>query len=361
MRRIRIDELKSGMIVAHTIMDCDGRILLRSGIQLNENYIKRLSEFGLNSVYIRDSLDGVEVRDVISDETRLESIKIVKDSFQQLENQHKLNVRMVQSMVDKIIDDLLSDINVLVNFNDIRTFDDYTFGHSVNVAVLAIMTGITLGFNELQLKELGIGAILHDIGKTRIDKNILSKTGDLSKDEFNEIKRHTYYGFEILRQYPDVSLMSAHVALQHHERWDGNGYPRRLAGDNIIEYARIVTVCDVYDALVSDRPYRAAYTVNQALNILKRMSGIYLDPNCVDALISNIAVFPVGSVVELSTGELGVVVDVNKATPSRPIVRLIFDRYGKRLQHPYEVDLSKYSTVIVTKTLQEEAIQKLLN
>lgn len=361
MRRIRVDELKSGMVVARTITDGDGRILLRSGIQLNENYIKRLSEFGLNSVYIRDSLGGVEVRDVISDETRLESIKIVKDSFQQLENQHKLNVRMVQSMVDKIIDDLLSDINVLVNFNDIRTFDDYTFGHSVNVAVLAIMTGITLGFNELQLKELGIGAILHDIGKTRIDKNILSKTGDLSKDEFNEIKRHTYYGFEILRQYPDVSLMSAHVALQHHERWDGNGYPRRLAGDNIIEYARIVTVCDVYDALVSDRPYRAAYTVNQALNILKRMSGLFLDPSCVDALITNIAVFPVGSVVELSTGEIGVVVDVNKEAPNRPIVRLVFDRCGKRLQHPYEVDLSKYSTVVVTKTLQEEAIQKLIN
>jgi len=349
------------MIVARTIIDSEGRVLLRSGIQLNENYIDKLRSMGLNSVYIRDSLNGVEVRDVIRDETRVETIRVVKDSFRALENQHKLNIHLVKSMVDQIIDELLSDLNVLVNLNDIRAFDDYTFAHSVNVAVLAIMTGITLGYHDLQLKELGVGAILHDIGKTRIDKSILSKPGDLSKEEFLEVKRHTNYGFEILRQYHDVSLLSAHVAFQHHERWDGNGYPRGLAGDNIIDYARIVAVCDVYDALLADRPYRAAYTVNQALTVLKRMGGIYLDPHCVDALISNIAIYPIGSVVELSTKEVGVVVDVNKEAPSRPIIRLVFDRYGNRLQRPHEVDLSKYTTVIVTKSLSEEAIQKLMH
>lgn len=361
MRRIRINELKSGMIVARTITDSEGRILLRSGIQLNESYIDKLRGIGLNSVYIRDSLNGIEVRDVISDETRIETIRVVKESFRGLENQHKLNIRMVKSMVDQIIDELLAELNVLVNLNDIRAFDDYTFAHSVNVAVLSIMTGITLGYHDMQLKELGVGAILHDVGKTRIDKSILSKPGDLSKEEFSEVKRHTNYGFEILRQHPDVSLLSAHVAFQHHERWDGNGYPRGLAGDNIIDYARIVAVCDVYDALLADRPYRAAYTVNQALTVLKRMGGIYLDPHCVDALISNIAVYPIGSVIELSTGEVGVVVDVNKEAPTRPIVRLVFDRYGCLLQRPQEVDLSKYSTVIVTKSLSEEAIQKLMH
>ncbi len=361
MRRIRINELKNGMVVARTITDSDGRILLRSGIQLNEGYIDKLRNLGLNSVYIRDAFNDVEVHDVISDKTRLEAIRVIKDNFNALENQHKLNIRAVKTMVDQIIDELLADLTVLVNLNDIRAFDDYTFAHSVNVAVLSIMTGITLGYNNLQLKELGVGAILHDIGKTRIDKDILSKTGDLSKEEFDEVKRHTVYGFEILRHYPDVSLISAHIAFQHHERWDGNGYPRGLAREDILEYARIVSVCDVYDALLADRPYRASYTVTQALTILKRMGGIFLDKRCVDAFICNIAVYPIGSVVELSTGEVGVVVDVNKESPTRPIVRLVIDRYGGRLQRLQEVDLSKYTTVIVARNLGEEAVQKLLS
>lgn len=359
MRRIRISELNSGMIVARTITDSEGRILLRSGVQLNEHYIDKLSALGLQSIYIRDAFDGVEVRDVISEETRQETIKVVKDNFRRLENQHKLNIRLVQTMVDQIIDELLSDLNVLVNLIDICTFDDYTFAHSANVAVLSIMTGITLGYNDLQLKELGVGAILHDIGKTRIDKNILHKPNDLTKEEFNEVKRHTNYGFEILRQYPDVSLLSAHIAFQHHERWDGNGYPRGLAHHDIIPYARIVAVCDVYDALLADRPYRIAYTVNQALMILKRMGGIYLDSQCVDALISNIAVYPIGAVVQLNTGEIGIVVDVNKEAPTRPIIKLICDCYGGKLQRTGEVDLSKYTTITIAKSLSEEATQRL--
>ena len=157
-------------------------------------------------------------------------------------------------MVDQIIDELLADLSVLVNLTDIRTFDDYTFASLSNVSVLAIMTGITMGYNDLQLKELGVGAILHDLGKIRIDKSILSKTGELSKEEYEEVKRHPVYGFEILRQYQDVSLLSANVAFQHHERWDGSGYPRGLSGENILEYARIVAACDVYDALLADRP-----------------------------------------------------------------------------------------------------------
>lgn len=361
MRRIRINELNSGMIVARTIADSEGRILLRAGVQLDEKYIDKLRSLDLQSIYIHDAFNGAQVHDVINEETRQQTIKVVKDNFLRLENQHKLNIRVVKAMVDQIIEELLTDLNVLVNLNDIRTFDDYTFGHSVNVAVLSIMTGITLGYNDRQLKELGVGAILHDIGKTRIDKSILSKPGDLSKDEFNEVKRHTNYGFEILRQYPDVSLLSAHIAFQHHERWDGNGYPRGLTRDDIIDYARIVAVCDVYDALLADRPYRNSYTVNQALTVLKRMGGIYLDPHCVDALISNIAVYPIGTIVELNTGEVGIVVDVNKEAPTRPIVRLLFDQNRGKVALPQEADLSKYTTVMVTKSLSEETLRKLLH
>jgi HD-GYP domain-containing protein (c-di-GMP phosphodiesterase class II) len=155
-------------------------------------------------------------------------------------------------------------------------------------------------------------------------------------------------------------LFSAHIALQHHERWDGKGYPRGLTGEDIHEYARIVAVADVYDALLADRPYRSGYTVNQALTIMKRMAGIHLDPKCLMALIANIAIYPIGSLVELNNGSIGIVVDVNKEIPTRPVVKILYDPCNRRLHHGHEVDLSKLSTILIIRSLSEADFAELL-
>lgn len=349
------------MIVAKAIYNSDGGVLLRSGVKLTDIFINRLSTLAIPSVYIKDSLfDDSKYQDVISEETRIATIRAVKESFNNLEQARRLNISMVQSLVDNILDELLENPNVLINLSDIRLFDDYTFAHSVNVCVLALLTAIILGYDKYKLKELGIGALLHDVGKTRIDKEILNKPDDLTKDEFEEIKRHTEYGFEILRQYPDVSLLAAHIALQHHERWDGYGYPRSLAGENIHEYARITAVADVYDALLADRPYRPSYTINQAITIIKRMSVIYLDERCVNALVANVAVYPLGSIVQLNTGDYGIITDVNQDTPTRPVIKVFCDKHGRRLPHEHEIDLSKLSTIVIFKILSQEEVESLL-
>ncbi|MEN6463184.1 MAG: HD-GYP domain-containing protein [Syntrophomonas sp.] len=357
MRRVRIEDLRLGMEVARTVFDSNGRVLLQVGVKLSDSFIARLGELGIPSLYIQDEFDnGLSVADVVAEETRVEAIKAVKTNFRLLEQQKKINIRIVQTMVDNLIDELLANNHVLVNLADIRTFDDYTFAHSVNVCILSIMCGITLSYHDLKLKELGIGALLHDIGKTKVDISILNKEEELTREEFIEIKKHSEYGFNILRQYPDVSLLSAHIAFQHHERWDGKGYPRQLDGDKILEYARIVAVADVYDALLADRPYRPSYSVSQAITILQRMSGIYLDPECVTALVANIAIYPIGSIVELNSGDIGIVVDNNKETPNRPILKIVYDTKNQRMIRPHEVDLSKLSTVVIRKTLTEEDI-----
>lgn len=348
------------MVVARAIFDSEGRILLHSGIALNENYIIRLASIGIASVYIQDEEFGdTPVPDVVSETTRSETARVVKQSFHNLETERKLNIRLVKHVVDNIIDELLANYNVLIHLSDIRAFDDYTFAHSVNVCILSIMTGVTMGYHDLKLRELGLGALLHDVGKIRIDDNILNKPDDLTHDEYAEVKHHTEYGFEMLRHQEDVPLLSAHIAYQHHERWDGQGYPRNLVGTGIHEYARIVAVADIYDALMADRPYRPSYSLNQALNIVKRMSGIHLDPACVTALMSNIAVYPIGTIVELSTGDIGVVVDVNKDYPTRPVIRIVYDRNARRLNQPHEVDLSKLSTIVVRRSLTNEQVEDL--
>ncbi|MDD2510808.1 MAG: HD-GYP domain-containing protein [Syntrophomonas sp.] len=360
MRRVSIYELDPGMVVAQAIFNSEGRVLLHAGVQLNENYIHGLQKAGIVSVYIRDELfdESDAVNDIISEKIRLKAIKTLKQSFVLMEKQHQLNLHAVKNIVDEIIDEIMQNPNILVNLSDIRSFDDYTYAHSVNVGVLSIMSGINLNYKQSQLKELGIGALLHDIGKIKIDKNILNKPDDLSREEFNEVKRHAKAGFDILRQHSELSLLSAHIAFQHHERWDGQGYPRQLAGEGIHEYARIVAVADVYDALVADRPYRPAYSITQAISILKRMTGLFLDPQCVKAFLYNIAVYPLGSLLELNTGELGTVVDINRKTPAQPVVKVLYDR-NWRMIDPYELDLSKISSLQVKSVLSEGQIKKL--
>lgn len=353
-----MDMLQPGMQVARTIYDSDGNCLLAAGMVLNEYYIRRLGELNVASVYVKDDLfDSLgEIPDVISEQTRVETVKTVKKTFLALETNRRINTRNVKKMVDSILDDLMSRTDVLVNLVDIRAYDDYTFSHSVNVCILSLLTGLTMGYHELKLKELGIGALLHDIGKIRLAKEVLNKRGELSRSEYEEIKKHTTYGYQILRTYDDIPLLSAHIAYQHHERWDGKGYPRNLTREDIHEYARIVAVADVYDALLADRPYRSAYTVNQAVAILTHMSEIYFDPRPTAALIANVAIYPIGSVVMLNTGEIGMVVDVNRNTPTRPVIRVMFNRYRKRLKTPHEIDLASLTTIYITQILTEKDV-----
>jgi HD-GYP domain-containing protein (c-di-GMP phosphodiesterase class II) len=221
------------------------------------------------------------------------------------------------------------------------------------------MTGISLGFDQLKLKELGTGALIHDIGKTRLDKDLLNKPGELTPEEYEQIKLHSEYGFEILRVNREISLLSAHIAYQHHEHWDGRGYPRGLAGEEIHYYSRIVTVADVFDALVADRPYRKAYSTNQAITLMRRMAGIHFEPHLLEIMISNIAEFPIGSVVALSSGEIGVVVDTNREVSTKPIVRVVFNKRWQPLAQQREVDLIKDGTIHISGVLSEEEVSRL--
>lgn len=361
MRRISVNNAQQGMINARAIYSSEGKILLADGIALNDFYITRLKELGILSLYIRDEFAGeLSIPEVVSDKTRVETTKLIRQAFTQIESSRRINILNIRDAVDKILDEVLSHSNTLVHLVDIRAFDDYTFAHSVNVCILSLMTGISLSYNTLQLKELGIGALLHDIGKTRIPKDILNKPDRLDACEFQKMQEHSLQGFEILRQYPEISLLSSHVAFQHHERMDGSGYPRLLHGNDIHEYARIVAVTDVYDALLADRVYRHAFLPYEAIRELTRGAYTLFDPRVVAALLDNIAIYPVGSVVQLNTGDVGIVVDVNKQSQHRPIIRMLVDHHGEKIPGRQEIDLDKMSTVYIVKAFSEQLSYSIL-
>jgi len=348
MRRILLDNVTSGMKLAKPLYSADGKVLLNAGLELKERYIGRLRDLDVTYVYIEDDLTAdIDVPDVVSEKARVEAVASAKQVMDQVKLGRKVDASQAKKIANTLVDELSRNHGMLVNFVDMRTRADYLFNHSVSVCILATMTGISLGFDELRLRDLGVGALLHDVGKLMVPQEIVGKTDRLSLSELEEIRKHAEYGFDILRKNPDVSLMSAHCAYQHHERYDGSGYPRQLAGGGIHQFAHIVALADVYDALTSDVTYRKAVPVYEALAIITKAAGTYFDPELVEHFVANIAPYPIGSVVRLSNNHIGVVVDISHECKTKPVVRVIADEQKRRMNKIVEIDLSKNSRLYI--------------
>jgi len=244
MRRIGLKWLQPGMVLERPVYGKGGRILLDKGIALKESYIRRLADFGVTHVYVYDErVAELIITDVVNEETRFETAEIVKDAVNNIRFGKELKAEVIKQAVTEIIDEILNNRDALFHLSELRIAGENLFHHSVTVAIYALLTGLSINYHKEDLLKLGTGSLLHDIGKSRLPEWI---------EPGNEaMKKHTVYGFEILRNSRGFSLLEAHVAYQHHEMFDGSGYPRKLKGRNIHEFARITAIANTYDALVT--------------------------------------------------------------------------------------------------------------
>lgn len=247
-------------------------------------------------------------------------------------------------LVETILKEL-KPINVYLDLDVVRLdmekfkqHDYGTFVHCVNVALLATITGMRLGYKEKRLKYLTMGALLHDLGKLNVPKEILNKPGSLKDDEFVIMKQHPLMGVEMLKNTPLLPSVLATVK-DHHERWNGKGYPYGLIGNNIHMDAQIVAVTDVYEALTANRPYRKGLPPYHALEMIIAWSGKDFNPKIVQAFRESLILYPENAIVTLNTREIGVVVAVPLKMPTRPLIRLLFDNNGRFLNREIYVDL----------------------
>lgn len=350
MQKVHITDVMPGMKLAKAIFTSDGKVLITSGVELQEATIARLYESGIPDVYIEDgATHNLTIsNDQECEKTREEAKLLAQNVLENYTFSSSTSDDKVRYTIESIVDELLSKKDILINLSDMKLVDDYTFAHSVNVCVLSLITGIGLGFNTSRLRDLGIGAILHDIGKLKVPEEILKKPSQLTIEEFEEIKKHTVYGYEILRNSKNVSMISAFIAFGHHERYDGSGYPLQLRGENIHQCARIVAVSDVYDALTSDRVYRNKMRRYEVIEYISSLSSHHFEKEIVDSFMKYIALYPVGTGVLLNTNERGIVTAVNRSMPTRPIVKIIVDRENKKVTDESEIDLArKLNTYVV--------------
>jgi len=265
---------------------------------------------------------------------------VIKDVFNDVRMGKSFEVKEIKAQVSQIVDSVFRNRDALLCLANLKDYDDYTFVHSVNVCLLAVSFGRHLGLSKERLEDIGLGGLLHDIGKTRIPEEILNKPGRYTEEEYKIMRRHVTFGMEILRGYEHISQEAMLLPAQHHERYNGTGYPNNLYGEKISLIGQIGSLSDVYDALTYNRVYHKASSCHSAIKRLYEWADTLFNRTLVEKFIKCIGIYPFGSFVELNTGQCGIVVSVNHQALLRPNVLIILDK-EKNLQSPVMVDLSK--------------------
>jgi len=358
MRLLTIKQCRPGMRLAKRIFSEDGIVLLGENMELTERLIKRLEACNVQYVYIYDPrTEDINSEPIISEETFVMAVKEIRKNFavmmepvsKQKAGTRPFIAQPLRNVMDRIIDDLSYHKDAMIMLMNMGIVDHYLYQHSLNVCVYTTVLGMSHGYSREQSINLGLGALLHDIGKTKVSVDILKKSSSLTKEEYEEMKLHTVKGFEMLKDEPNLPLSVAHCALQHHERIDGSGYPRGLVGDEIMEYARWIGIVDSYDAMTTSRVYNKPMLPHLAVENLYTGSSTLYEQWMLEHFRDKVVIYPVGITVTLSTGEIGVVKDYNPSYPHRPIVRVLTNEAGEDLISPYELDMSQVLSVTITK------------
>jgi putative nucleotidyltransferase with HDIG domain len=350
MRLILTKNIEDNMTLAKPIYHNDN-VLLNVGVENLGKYKNRLLTKGINHIYVEDKYSSdIIIKQPIREETRRKSKKTIAKVFEEVKRDFTdINVKELNTVVEDIILDLTNEEDIMHNLVSLKSVDDYTFEHSINVSVLAILFGKKINYNFDDLRKIGMGCILHDIGKMLIPEEILNKPTSLTDYEYEVIKNHPELGFKHLQELDVLSPLSRTVVYAHHEKIDGTGYPRGLKGNKIHEFAKIANIADVFDALTSERVYRKRWPTHKAVDYIISNTDIFFDYNLVKKLMPKIASYPNGTEVMLSTGDRGIVKKQNVNFPSRPIIRVFRNSEGKETE--YELNLLQVTNITVEKVI----------
>lgn len=331
--------LKEGMRLDQAIVDSTGRALIERGAYLDDFHIVYLQEKGIGGVYIREGEPDPEELELqipqytreliekhrVEDRTKVnltESVrKRVGEGIQYLYNNTSSEnfVEASNNVANELMKTITENNAVAVDISMLKVSDEYTFKHSVDVATISMIIGKQHGLSERELHQLSISGLLHDVGKSKIPNEVLNKPGRLTDEEFALIKQHSLFGFQILKERDEFSDSVLRGVLQHHEKINGKGYPVGSGANKIHPFAKIIAVADIYDALVTERPYKKAFSKTEAIEMIMAMTE-ELDLNAMQSFLNSVILYSVDSIIQLSNGEKAKVIDNNPENCLRPKV-----------------------------------------
>ncbi|MCX7781506.1 MAG: HD-GYP domain-containing protein [Negativicutes bacterium] len=327
-KRIFVSDLTPGLEIGKAVVTEEGTVVLTEGSILTPSLIERLRQWGILTVYIRKEQDTVSapesgapnIQRLFADQ--YEGIVAgVRKSFETMRYFKEVPLEQLKELAEASVEVLSDAIGALNHLQLVKRQDDYTYRHSLNVAVITGVLGRWLGYYGMEMKNLILAGLLHDVGKTQIPLEVLNKPGKLSPDEMELMKKHTTRGYNMLRELPGITQGVLYGVLQHHERMDASGYPIGVPGEKIHPYAKIIAVADIYDAMTSNRAYQKSVSPFDVVQMLTQEMFNKLDPEICAVFLNNVRDYFVGNIVELSDGRNAEVLYIAQFVGARPIVR----------------------------------------
>lgn len=311
-------------------------------IKMKGGFASYLSSLDINHISV---LEPREIDDKTGAEAARRvyknAIEVVREAMEEVRLGRIPSSSGVKAVINDMVDQVLENQMAILGLSMIKSYDEYTFHHCVNVSILSLALGEAVGMPQDILNDLGVGAILHDIGKTETYESIIKKPGPLSDEEWKEVRKHPQKGADILKTMGGISETSIRVVIEHHMKYNREGYPDIEGVVSQSEPAMCVSIADCYDALTTLRPYRIPYNPGKALESMRALAGKDFEPHLFERFEEVLGIYPPGTIVRLNTNEIGIVKAPNPGDPTRPQVRLVFDRMGRKIEGEQEFLLTE--------------------
>ena len=345
MQFVALRDIKEGMCVSENVDDEHGRTLIARGQRIGLHHIARMRKFRIESIFIDPNHGEALVRPTKT-ELRERCVNVLKGAFSQIpqefaEKKIALDAAAIKNVSGGLVDALMQSKNPLVTLIDINTGPDKTLQHSVNTAVLAVVLAIDMRVPEAMVRELAIAMLCHDVGAIFLPDALVCATRPFNADEAQIMRRHVQLGHDHLLRSGAVGGVAANIILRHHETIDGAGYPHGVPDEKLTTLMKIAHVAEIYDTLTTGRPWMPAVLPDIAVSYIISNAGRLFAKDVVIKLCQRIALYPVGSAVQLTTGECGIVAGILPKAPTRPVILVHYDHRGNALKSPIVVDLMR--------------------
>lgn len=342
-------DLMGNEVLGRPILSANYQVILPAGAVIRPEYVDKLMELGIQSVFIREDEAESEQRDILRAEVKKQMTDKVKSVMERHTYQRNDELAALSIEADTIIDTILEEERVMDRVLDIKDRSTDVYEHSLNVCTLSIVMALKFGLKKTVIHDIGVGCLLHDLGLRYLTISYEKQdVNSLSQADQTEYKKHPIYGYSAIKEESWMADISKKIILCHHERLDSTGYPLKSA--DIPFEIDIVNVCDTFDEMISGIGY-APKKVYQALQYLKENRGIKFRPEVTDLFLQFIAAYPAGTLVKTSEGEMGIVIRQNKDNPDRPAIRVLSDRYGRQIVKDTTKDLMELPDVFIENVL----------
>ena len=345
----KISDLIGGEILARTVMTSDYKILLSKGTVLSKEYIEKLGELDIKEVFVEEEIYTEEV-EIVKDEIGIDFKNKIKRIIEKHTFGHSKELVELSRTADNIINNLLEKEGVLEKIYDIKERSSDIYEHSISVCYLAILVGLKMKIPMEKIHDIGVACLLHDLGLRYIMVNYTGRNmEEFSKEELTEYKKHPIYGYSALENESWMSSLSKDIILYHHEHMNGSGYPLKIT--SLPFEVKIVNICEQFDEMICGIGHKRL-KVYDAIQHLKKYRNIYYDGTILDIFLDFAAVYPAGSYVLTNENEIGIVLKQNKNHSDRPVIKIIYDKYGEKIQHDLIKNLLTEDKIFIKKVIE---------